>query len=133
MLKLRRNKYNRVCKHQGGNFPPSQTTQQEPSLYDLLVRYQNGLDISSYVTTNAVSATANQWFTNRVGKTDFLTEIPEYITEVKRQEEVSKSKVDGTKKFDNLMSNYQPPEIDANGNEKVSESVQQNVQNETNV
>lgn len=110
--------YTAVC---GVPFPPSATSQQEPSLYDLLVRYQNGLDISNYVTTTAVKATAQQQFTNRIGKVDFLTEIPEYIKSVQREE------------------NFTPPVLDENGepvknrvndSEKKVENIQTNVQNE---
>lgn len=71
----------RLC---GKAYPASETSQQEPSLHDLLVRYQNGLDISNYITQTAVKATAEQQFANRVGKVDPLTEVPEYINRVFR-------------------------------------------------
>lgn len=83
MLKIKRNIINGV-RHSGGSvvFPCSQTSQQEPSLHDILIRYQNGLDISQFVTTTAVKASAEQQFANRVGKVDPLTEIPRYIDDV---------------------------------------------------
>ena len=57
MKKLRRH----VLDHQGyaahcSAFPASQTSQQEPSLHDILVRYQNGLDISQECHANLVLA-----------------------------------------------------------------------------
>lgn len=93
------------------SYPPSETSQVEPTLHDLLVRYQNGLDISQFVTTPAVKATAEQQFSNRVGKVDPLTEVPAYINKVFKTE--------------------QPPEIDVNGNEKKIETVQTNVEENT--
>ena len=91
------------------SYPPSETSQVEPTLHDLLVRYQNGLDISQFVTTPAVKASAEQQFANRVGKVDPLTEIPNHINKVFKVEQV--------------------PEIDVNGNKKKVENVQQNVEN----
>lgn len=105
----------------GEPFPPSATSQQEPSLYDLLVRYQNGLDISSYVTTTAVKATAQQQFTNRIGKVDFLTEIPEYIKSVQREENFTPPV---------LNEKGEPIENAVNDDSKKVENVQTNVQNE---
>lgn len=113
MLKIKRNVINGFPRLKNvENFPPSATSQQEPSLYDLLVRYQNGLDISNYVTTTAVRATAQQQFTNRVGKVDFLTEIPDYIKSVQREE------------------NFTPPVLKENG-EPVENSVTDNLNVET--
>lgn len=113
-MKIRRNILNhKGCRTQCGTFPPSQTSQQEPTLHDILVRYQNGLDISQFITTTAVKASAEQQFANRVGKVDPLTEIPKYIKDV----------------FKDI------PELDKNGNPvenndgKKVEDVQTNVVN----
>lgn len=116
MKKLRRH----ILDHQGyvshcGAFPPSQTSQQEPSLHDILVRYQNGLDISQFITTTAVKATAEQQFANRVGKVDPLTEIPKYIKDV-------------FKDIPQLDENGNPVENRVNDDEKKVEDVQTNVE-----
>lgn len=118
MLKIKRNIINGV-RHCGGSvsFPASQTSQQEPSLHDILVRYQNGLDISQFVTTTAVKASAEQQFANRVGKVDPLTEVPKYIKEV-------------FKDIPQLDENGNPVENSINDNEKKVVDVQTNVENE---
>lgn len=117
MKKLRRH----VLDHQGyaahcSAFPASQTSQQEPSLHDILVRYQNGLDISQFITTTAVKASAEQQFANRVGKVDPLTEVPKYIKDV-------------FKDIPQLDENGNPVENRVNDDGKKVEDVQTNVQN----
>ena len=108
-MKIKRN----ILEHRGGkitaSFPPSQTSQQEPSLHEILVRYQNGLDISNFVTTQASKATADMQFSNRVGKTDFLTEIPQHIKKVavaERKKEVPQNQSPEQKE----VPQNQPPE-----------------------
>jgi len=74
---IRRNRhYNGVAlRNVNPQYPPTQTNQREPSLRELLVKYQRGEDISDYITMSAEKATAEQQFKNRVGKVDPLTEL----------------------------------------------------------
>ena len=117
-MRIRRNILNhKGCRTQCGAFPKSQTSQQEPSLHDILVRYQNGLDISQFVTTTAVKASAEQQFANRVGKVDPLTEVPKYIKDV-------------FKGVPQLDENGNPVENLVNDNEKKVDDVHTNVENE---
>lgn len=67
-------------------YPESQTSQLEPSLHELLVKYSHGEDISSYISS-APQATAEMQFQNRIGKVDYLTEMETYV-----KKEVSKAK-----------------------------------------
>lgn len=68
-----------------------QTSQLEPNLHDILVAYQHGEDVSEYIRIPAVKATAEQQFTNRIGKVDPLTEIHDYVAnEVKTANELVK-------------------------------------------
>lgn len=60
-------------------FPPSRTSQDEPNLRDILVAYSRGQDVSQYFRVPAVKATAEQQFTNRIGKVDYLTEMSDYV------------------------------------------------------
>lgn len=78
---IRRNRhYNGVAlRNVNPQYPPSQTNQREPSLRELLVKYQRGEDISDYITLTAEKATAEQQFQNRVGKVDPLTEIESLV------------------------------------------------------
>lgn len=61
------------------DYSPCETTQLEPNLRELLVKYQQGLDITDHVYLPAAKATADVQFKNRVAKVDPLTEIPQYI------------------------------------------------------
>lgn len=77
---IRRNRrYNIQHNHPFEPFPPSETSQLEPNLHDILVAYSNGQDVSEYIRMPASKATAEQQFTNRIGKVDPLTEISDYV------------------------------------------------------
>lgn len=96
---IRRNKrYAGIRYNDTVKYPPSQTSQDEPNLRDILVAYSRGQDVSEYIRKPAAKATAEQQFTNRIGKVDFLTEIPDYI---KQQSAKAKKAVES----DNLRSN----------------------------
>lgn len=84
---IRRNKhYNGVAlRNVNPQYPPSQTNQREPSLRELLVKYQRGEDISDYVTVSAEKATAEQQFQNKFAKVDPLTEIEDYVKKEQRK------------------------------------------------
>lgn len=66
-------------------YPKSQTTQDEPSLRDILIRYQRGENISDYVHEPAQKATAEQQFKNKFAKVDPLTEIETYVKQETRK------------------------------------------------
>lgn len=58
-----------------------QTSQLEPNLREILVKYSRGEDVSDYIRMPATKATAEQQFTNRIGKVDPLTEMQDYVKE----------------------------------------------------
>lgn len=60
-------------------YPPSQTSQLEPNLREILVAYSRGEDISDYIRMPAAKATAEQQFTNRIARVDPLTELQDYV------------------------------------------------------
>lgn len=66
-------------------YSPCETSQLEPNLRELLIKYQQGMDISDHIILPAAKATADQQFRNRVAKVDPLTEIPEYIQSEQRK------------------------------------------------
>lgn len=66
-------------------YPQSQTTQDEPSLRDILIRYQRGENISDYVHEPSQRATAEQQFKNKFAKVDPLTEIEHYVKQETRK------------------------------------------------
>lgn len=101
-------------------FPPSQTSQFEPSLHEILVRYQSGLDISKYITTQASRASADMQFSNRVGKVDFLTEVPRFINKVAKDEEkhLSENRINDEKNVDEGLQ----PNVDNQSQENVNQS-----------
>lgn len=66
-------------------YSPCETSQLEPNLRELLIKYQQGLDITDHVYLPAAKATAEVQFKNRVAKVDPLTEIPDYIKSEQRK------------------------------------------------
>lgn len=89
---IRRNKRYTVTHRDATNellYSPCETTQLEPNLRELLVKYQQGLDITDHVYLPAAKATADVQFKNRVAKVDPLTEIPQYIAGVKAKAEAA--------------------------------------------
>lgn len=77
---IRRNKrYTGIRYNDVVQFSPSQTSQDEPNLHEILVAYSRGEDVSQYVRKPAAQATAEQQFTNRIGKVDYLTEMSDYV------------------------------------------------------
>lgn len=77
---IRRNrKYSVTHRFEIIDYSPCETSQLEPNLRELLIKYQQGMDITDYVTLPAAKATAEVQFQNRVAKVDPLTEIPAYI------------------------------------------------------
>lgn len=80
-------------------YSPSQTSQVEPNLHEILVAYQRGEDISQFVTLSAAKATAEQQFKNRLGKVDPLTEFSDYIkSESKKANDMVRSDKANSKK-----------------------------------
>lgn len=84
-------------------YPASQTNQREPSLRELLIKYQRGEDISDYITISADKATAEQQFKNRFAKVDPLTEIESYV----KQETLKASKMIENDKSKKVVNNNQ--------------------------
>ena len=80
---IRRNKrYNGVnSRNASVNYTQCQTSQLEPNLREILVKYSRGEDVSDYIRMPATKATAEQQFTNRLGKVDPLTEMQDYVKE----------------------------------------------------
>lgn len=77
---IRRNKrYTGIRYNDTVKFSPSQTSQNEPNLHEILVAYSRGEDVSQYLRKPAAQATAEQQFTNRIGKVDYLTEMSDYV------------------------------------------------------
>lgn len=77
---IRRNrKYAGIQFNDTVKYPPSQTSQEEPNLHEILVAYSRGQDVSQYLRKPAAQATAEQQFTNRIGKVDYLTEMSDYV------------------------------------------------------
>lgn len=77
---IRRNrKYVGIRYNDTVKYPPSQTSQDEPNLHEILVAYSRGQDVSQYLRKPASQATAEQQFTNRIGKVDYLTEMSDYV------------------------------------------------------
>lgn len=77
---IRRNKrYTGIRYNDTVNYTPSQTSQAEPNLRDILVAYSRGQDVSQYIRKPAAQATAEQQFTNRIGKVDYLTEMSDFV------------------------------------------------------
>lgn len=77
---IRRNiKYAGIRYNDFIKYPPSQTSQDEPNLHDILVAYSRGDDVTQYLRKPATQATAEQQFTNRIGKVDYLTEMSDYV------------------------------------------------------
>lgn len=99
---IRRNKrYVGICFNDTVKFPPSQTSQDEPNLREILVAYSRGQDVSEYIRKPAAQASAEQQFTNRIGKVDYLTEMSDYVKKqvVKANEAVNKDKSRSSKKL----------------------------------
>lgn len=77
---IRRNKrYTGIRYNDTVNYPTSRTSQDEPNLHEILVAYSRGEDVSQYIRKPAAQATAEQQFTNRIGKVDYLTEMSDYV------------------------------------------------------
>lgn len=113
---IRRNKhYNGVAlRNVNPQYPPSQTNQREPSLRELLVKYQRGEDISDYITVYAEKATAEQQFKNRVGKVDPLTEFESIVkTEIEKANQLVSED-----KRKSKMKTQQPVETSAGNSEQ---------------
>lgn len=92
---IRRNKrYVGIPFNDTVKFPPSQTSQDEPNLREILVAYSRGQDVSEYIRKPAALATADQQFSNRIGKVDYLTEMSDYVKQqvVKANDAVNKDK-----------------------------------------
>lgn len=92
---IRRNKrYTGIRYNDTVKYSPSQTSQDEPNLREILVAYSRGQDVSQYIRKPAAQATAEQQFTNRIGKVDYLTEMSDYVNEqvVKANKAVTKDK-----------------------------------------
>ena len=87
-------------------YPPSQTSQLEPNLRDILVAYSRGEDVSDYIRMPAVKATAEQQFTNRIARVDPLTELQDYVNNeiVKANKAVEQDKLSTQ-----TVSEQQPP------------------------
>lgn len=84
-----------------------ETSQLEPNLHDILVAFQQGKDVSQFVTMPAAKATAEQQFKNRVGKVDPLTEFSEFVkSETRKANEM----VDQEKKTRKSQVTVQPAE-----------------------
>lgn len=112
MIGIRRKVLNTSFCSSNVEYPASETTQNEPTLHDILVRYQNGLDVSQYIHEKAAQATADLQFMNKLGKVDPLTEIPAHIRKLAAREEADlKNKVadnslnDNEKKVDDVQAN----------------------------
>lgn len=81
----RNNRYTVTHRTLNIEYSPCETSQLEPNLRELLIKYQQGLDITDHVYLPAAKATAEVQFKNRVAKVDPLTEIPDYIKSEKRK------------------------------------------------
>lgn len=112
---IRRNKrYTGIRYNDTVKYSPSQTSQDEPNLRDILVAYSRGQDVSEYVRKPAAQATAEQQFTNRLGKVDYLTEMSDYV-----KEQVNKAKE--AVKNDKSRSTTQEPPVKQEQQEQPSE------------
>lgn len=77
---IRRNRhYTVIHRFENIDYSTCETSQLEPNLRELLVKYQQGMDITDHITLPATKATAEVQFKNRIAKVDPLTEIPAYI------------------------------------------------------
>lgn len=116
---IRRNRHYNGLPNRNCNpvYPPSETNQREPSLRELLVKYQRGEDISDFVSLPAEKATAEQQFKNRFAKVDPLTEIEQYVKkEVNKANEMVETEHRTRSK--KLNENLTPPPSDPTNDDK---------------
>lgn len=110
---IRRNKrYAGIRFNDTVKYSPSQTSQDEPNLHDILVAYSRGQDVSEYIRKPAAKATAEQQFTNRIGKVDYLTEMSDYVKQqvVKANKAVQNDKLRSTTKEPTVKQEEQTQE-----------------------
>lgn len=117
---IRRNKrYLGVkCRNVNPVYPVNQTSQMEPNLYEILVAYQRGDDVSDYIRVPAVRATSDLQFRNRECKVDYLTEMQDYIK--KEVNHANRLMEDDKNKSDN-SNNKQINDKQINENKDIKE------------
>lgn len=110
---IRRNRHYTGVTARNANpvYPKSETTQDEPNLRDILIRYQRGENISDFIHEPAHRATADQQFKNKFAKVDPLTEIESYVKQESRK---ASEMVENEKRTRTTKKTPQNPSVQSN-------------------